>query len=148
MPTQLHSLSTIWSAVARASPLPLGACLFRTTEGHHAETVRMHGTDRYGLDRPLGCTAPPWTPAEWSRFGYRGPWRPFVDVVYASTAEEIEASLKGVGSSALLKIPETVDAHVIVYRADAFVPVHRGQYAFVDASRRARAVLRIIATPG
>lgn len=142
--TQVPALSTIWSTMVHRCPLPVERCLFRITEGDHVERVRRHGTDRYGLDRPVGCTAPPWTAVEWRRFGYWGPWRPFADVIYASTAAEVEASVRGAGHSALLKIPETEAPHVLIYRADAFVPVHDGQYAFRDPSRRLAALLGVV----
>ena len=148
MSPQLHSLSKIWSAVLRECPLPPRACLFRTTEGENVERVRRYGTDRFGLDRPRGCARPPWTAADWAAHGFRGRWRPFVDVIYASTVADIERSLSGRGSSALIKIPDTIEAHLVIYRAAAFVPVHEGQYAFIDPARRVDAVLRILKVGG
>lgn len=139
---QLRSLSAIWSEARRRCPLPVVECLFRLTEGEALPTVMRHGTDRHGLDRPRGCTAPPWGPADWEREGYRGRFRPFVDVIFASTAEEIDDSLAGRRpSSAVLKIPVTTDPHLLVYRAADFTPVHDGQYAFRDPTQRCAALL-------
>lgn len=141
MTSQVRSLSAIWSALRARCPLPVADCLFRITEGRNVSRVRRGGTDRHGLDRPEGCVEPPWTAVEWRQHGYSGPFRPFVDVIYASTAAEIEASLAGQGTSALSKIPQTAQPHVIVYRADAFSAVHTGQYAFrVPGDRRAAVV--------
>jgi len=144
MSAQLRHLSTIWSALCRQCPDRPTAYLYRLTEGHYAERVRLHGTDRFGLDRPVGCSDPPWTAADWRRLGYAGPFRPFADVIYASTVAEIEASIAGKGSSALAKIAVTAQPYVIVYRADALVSVGKGQYAFVDAARRRDAVVTVV----
>lgn len=148
MSAQVPVLATIWSSIIERCPLAVERCLFRITDGHLVDRVRAHGTDRHGLDRPTGCNEPPWTAAEWRRFGYRGPWRPFADVIYASTSAEVEASVRGDGHSALLKIPITSGPHVLVYRADAFVSVHDGQYAFRDPTRRREALLDIVDVSG
>lgn len=120
----------------------MAEALFRITEGRHLPRVLQHGTDRFGLDRPPWATAPPWGPADWIQAGYRGRFRRFADVIFASTAAQIDDSLAGRrSSSALLKIPVTDDPHLLVYRAADFVAVHDAQYAFRDAARRRAALV-------
>lgn len=113
---------------AATAQLPGGDYLFRTTEGFNVPTVLAHGTDRHGRDRDL----------RWVERGYRGPPRAFAEVIYASTADEVEAAFLGRReSSCMLKVPGTPDAHLLVYRRDALRPVHDDQYAFVGAARAA-----------
>lgn len=116
-----------------ACPAPPAACLFRITEGFNVETARRHGTDRFGRDRAM----------DWR--GHRGPPRAFVDVVFASTAAEIEAALaSGAGGTALHKVPITPDPHWLVYRMADLERVHDRQYAFRDPARRRAALLAVL----
>jgi hypothetical protein len=127
----VDGLRTVWTAVLAALPEAAEGCLFRSTEGYNVETVRRHGTDRFGRDQAM----------HWSERGYRGAPRRFAEVIFASTAAEVEASLCGARDrSALLKVPETPAAHLLVYRADAFERVHDDQYAFCEADHRAALV--------
>lgn len=127
----LEALRAMWSAVLAALPIAPDRCLFRSTEGYNVATVLRHGTDRHGRDAEM----------HWQTRGYRGPPRRFAEVVYASTAAEVEASLIGArASSALIKVPDTPDAHLLVYRADALAAVHDSQYAFCEPDLRAALV--------
>lgn len=112
-------------AALRGLEVEPATCLFRSTEGFNVATVEAFGTDRWGRTSPDFIE-------RWASEGYRGPPRPFCDVVFASTAAEIEAHLAtGRGDTALSKCPGTPDAHMLVYRRRALRRVHTKQYAFV-----------------
>lgn len=129
------ALAACWRAVLAECPAPPIECLFRITEGFNVETVMKHGTDRHGRDREM----------DWRARGYRGAPRAFVDVIYASTAAEIEAALGGEAlPNALGKRAQTPDPHLLVYRAADLEPVHAQRYAFRGLDRRA-ALLAIFA---
>lgn len=128
-------LAACWRAVCAACPELPARCLFRITEGFNVPLVLRHGTDRYGRDRPM----------QWRARGYRGRPRPFVDVLFASTAAEIDAGLAGApGPTALGKRAITPDPHLLVYRAADLERVHTRQYAFKGPDRRA-ALLAVFA---
>lgn len=128
MSDPLETLRAVWRAICADLPAPAGACLFRSTEGFNVEVVSRHGTDRHGRDRAM----------HWATRGYHGRPRAFAEVIFASTAAEVEASLTGARDrSALLKVPDTPDAHLLVYRADALDAVHDDQYAFRGSPRAA-----------
>lgn len=124
----IEALQVVWRTICDDLPVPPAACLFRSTEGYNLDVVCRHGTDRHGRDRPMS----------WAARGYRGPPRAFAEVVFASTAAEVDASLTGARDrSALLKVPDTPRAHLLVYRADALEAVHTDQYAFIGSPRAA-----------
>lgn len=117
----------IWLRLQAAAPAPVAECVFRVTEGFNLPTVLAHGTDRHGRDRAM----------DWVRRGYRGRPRPFDQVIYGSTAEQVELSLTGSGSSALVKVAVTPSPHLLVYARAALEPVREKEWAFRGPPRAA-----------
>jgi len=129
----------LWRDLETLGPPP--ELLFRTTEGFNREAVLRHGTDRHGRpDRPLS----------WRERGYRGPERAWGELIFATPRQEVERRLAGRSPrpTALDKVPETTDAHVIVYDASCFERVRAKEYAIAPGASFLRALVALYRVEG